>query len=80
MLRLLGRGVLAASVLALAVWAMWAADAPAQPLPFSHKAHAGTLKLQCKMCHPNPDPGEVMRIAGLGVAVAGLGRGICPDV
>ena len=35
-------------------------DAPVQPLPFSHKAHAGTLKLPCKMCHPSPDPGESM--------------------
>jgi Cytochrome c7 and related cytochrome c/Class III cytochrome C family len=38
------------------------ADAPAQPLPFSHKVHAGTMKLACKMCHPNPDPGETMSI------------------
>src|SRR5439155_13324424 len=37
--------------------------APAQPIPFSHKVHAGTLKLQCKMCHPSPDPGETMTIA-----------------
>jgi hypothetical protein len=37
--------------------------APVQPIPFSHKGHAGTLKLQCKMCHPNPDPGESMTIA-----------------
>jgi hypothetical protein len=36
------------------------AKGPEQPLPFSHKAHAGDLKLQCKMCHPNPDPGERM--------------------
>jgi len=36
---------------------------PAQPLPFSHKQHAGALKLACKMCHPNPDPGETMTIA-----------------
>jgi hypothetical protein len=42
------------------LWA--AAEAPEQPLPFSHKAHAGTLKLQCKMCHPNPNPGETMTI------------------
>jgi hypothetical protein len=43
-----------------------AADTPApprQPLPFSHKQHAGTMKLQCKTCHPNPDPGESMTIA-----------------
>src|SRR6476661_8031683 len=63
MLRLVGRGLIAAGVLALAVWAMWAADAPAQPIPFSHKQHAGTLKLQCKMCHPNPNTGESMTIA-----------------
>ena len=36
---------------------------PNQPVPFSHKNHAGTLKLQCKMCHPSPDPGESMTIA-----------------
>ncbi len=41
---------------------MCAADAPPQPLPFSHKTHAGTMKLACKMCHPNPDPGETMTI------------------
>ena len=35
-----------------------AADAPEQPLPFSHKTHAGALKVACKMCHTNPDPGE----------------------
>ena len=50
-------------VLILAAVALRAADAPVQPVPFSHKQHAGTLKLQCKMCHPNPDPGESMTIA-----------------
>src|SRR5205823_8842012 len=39
------------------------AAAPEQPVPFSHKVHAGTLKMKCKMCHPNPDPGESMTIA-----------------
>lgn len=38
-------------------------EASEQQLPFSHKSHAGVLKLQCKMCHPNPDPGESMTIA-----------------
>jgi hypothetical protein len=51
------------AVVAAAVLAVWAADGPAQPVPFSHKNHAGTLKLQCKMCHPSPDPGESMTIA-----------------
>ncbi len=36
---------------------------PEQPLPFSHKAHDGALKLKCKMCHVSPDPGEMMGIA-----------------
>ena len=35
---------------------------PEQPIPFSHKAHAGALKLACKMCHPSPDPGEMMTL------------------
>ena len=39
---------------------LWAAE---QPVPFSHKQHAGTLKLLCKMCHPNPNPGESMTVA-----------------
>lgn len=29
-----------------------------QPLPFSHKKHAGEMKMACKACHVNPDPGE----------------------
>ena len=39
------------------------AVAPDQPVPFSHKTHAGNLKMKCKMCHPNPDPGETMTVA-----------------
>ena len=34
-----------------------------QPVAFSHKQHAGTLKLKCNMCHANKDPGETMGIA-----------------
>ncbi|HEY3743089.1 MAG TPA: cytochrome c3 family protein [Bryobacteraceae bacterium] len=34
--------------------------APEQPVPYSHKLHAGTLKLKCAMCHKNADPGETM--------------------
>ena len=37
--------------------------APEQPIPFSHRAHAGALKLKCKMCHPNAGSGETMQIA-----------------
>lgn len=31
-----------------------------QPIPFSHKVHAGDLKVPCKNCHTSPDPGEMM--------------------
>lgn len=37
--------------------------APEQPLPFSHRNHAGDLKLKCKMCHFNAGSGETMQIA-----------------
>lgn len=42
---------------------------PAQPVPFSHKHHVGTLKLKCNMCHPNRDPGETMGIAAASVCM-----------
>jgi hypothetical protein len=57
-------------LLALSASAQSDKEPPEQPLPFSHKAHAGTLKLKCKMCHPNPDPGEVMRIAAASVCMS----------
>ena len=37
--------------------------APEQPIPFSHKQHAGKLELKCATCHKNPDPGERMGLA-----------------
>src|SRR5262245_17313513 len=43
--------------------------APQQPLPYSHKVHAGTLKLKCNMCHPNKDPGEAMGIPAASVCM-----------
>ena len=33
---------------------------PEQPIPFSHKLHAGAQKLQCTTCHKNADPGAKM--------------------
>ena len=35
-------------------------QAPHQPIEFNHKLHVTNLKVQCKMCHQNPDPGEMM--------------------
>ena len=40
-----------------------------QPIAFSHKQHAGDLKLACKMCHAGPEPGERMTIAGTAVCM-----------
>lgn len=37
--------------------------APEQPIPFSHRLHAGTQGLKCTTCHKNPDPGERMGLA-----------------
>ena len=48
---------------ALLLLAAALAGAQEQPIPFSHKTHAGALKLACKMCHPNPEPGDTMTIA-----------------
>jgi hypothetical protein len=58
------KAVIIALACALYILAQTAAyKPPPQPLPFSHKVHAGDLKLQCKMCHVNPDPGEMMTFA-----------------
>ncbi|MBM3725375.1 MAG: cytochrome c3 family protein [Acidobacteria bacterium] len=38
-----------------------AAKAPEQPIPYSHRTHIA-LGLECRNCHTNPDPGEVMGI------------------
>lgn len=39
-----------------------AQEGPAQPIPYSHKIHAGDLQLECSSCHVNPDPGETMTL------------------
>ena len=35
---------------------------PVQPVPFSHKQHAGTLKLPCEFCHTPSRSGETVAI------------------
>lgn len=54
--------ILSALALFLSLHAADAPPPPEQPIPFSHKLHAGTLKVQCKTCHTNPDPGEEMTL------------------
>lgn len=43
-------------------------EAPVQPVPYSHKLHI-SKGLQCKNCHTNPDPGEVMGIPKVAVCM-----------
>ena len=35
---------------------------PEQPVPFSHKQHAGTLQLPCEFCHATSRSGETVAI------------------
>jgi hypothetical protein len=35
---------------------------PQQPIAYSHKLHAGALKLQCAQCHPIPGDGDFATI------------------
>jgi hypothetical protein len=59
--------ILGLLILTVAAWPQTAGNTaprgPEQPIPFSHKAHAGDLKLACKTCHPNPEPGDQMTTA-----------------
>lgn len=42
---------------------------PEQPIPFSHKLHAGEQRLKCATCHKNADPGERMGLATAGMCM-----------
>jgi hypothetical protein len=47
--------------LACMLWVCGMALGVEQPVPFSHKKHAGQLKLPCKTCHAQPvSDGEMM--------------------
>jgi hypothetical protein len=35
---------------------------PVQPIPFSHRVHIATARLECKNCHPIPEPGAFATI------------------
>jgi hypothetical protein len=47
------------ALLALLLFQAAPDSSPRQPLPYSHKTHV-SLGLQCKDCHKNADPGEMM--------------------
>ena len=50
-------GAYAASIMAFGTWpqVMNTGYAPEQPVPFSHKLHAGELKMDCRYCHNTVD-------------------------
>jgi predicted CXXCH cytochrome family protein len=37
-------------------------EGPVQPIPFSHKQHAGALQLPCEFCHTPSRTGETLKI------------------
>jgi hypothetical protein len=43
------------AVVSRSPYPMWARNSPAQPVPFSHVLHAGSLKLECRYCHTSVD-------------------------
>jgi hypothetical protein len=44
------------------------ADAPQQPVPYSHKQHV-SMGLECATCHTNPDPGDNMGLPKVSVCM-----------
>ena len=42
---------------------------PAQPIPFSHKLHAGTNKIACLYCHGNAERSPHASVPGVGVCM-----------
>jgi hypothetical protein len=46
----------------------FAVYAQTQPIPYSHKTHLA-LGLECKTCHKNPDPGELMGLPAASVCM-----------
>jgi len=43
--------------------------APVQPIPYSHKKHLA-LGLECRQCHVNPDPGEMMTFPATAICMS----------
>ena len=58
------------SIPVLGVWFLWnignnVGYAPTQPIPFSHKLHAGDLKIDCQYCHSGADKSRVASIPAM---------------
>jgi hypothetical protein len=42
---------------------------PAQPLPYSHKTHAGTLQIKCLYCHTQAETGPYATVPALAICM-----------
>jgi len=42
---------------------------PAQPLPYSHKTHAGTLQIQCLYCHTEAEKGPYATVPPIAICM-----------
>lgn len=42
---------------------------PVQPIPFSHKLHAGTHKIDCRYCHLGPDKSRHSTVPAMNVCM-----------
>ena len=61
-----------AIVAALMVWLMpqWYQNyAPKQPIPFSHKIHAGQYGIDCRYCHSSVEHAAFSEVPGLEVCM-----------
>src|SRR5215472_18939818 len=63
-------GLLAGILMAQAPQPKVLLPAPQQPIAYSHKIHAGTLKLQCAQCHPIPGDGDFATIPATSTCMA----------
>ena len=48
---------------------------PVQPVPFSHKIHAGQLGVDCRFCHNGVEKSWFANLPGFGVSKVGQGLG-----
>lgn len=56
------------------IYALWNVGnnvgyAPTQPIPFSHKLHAGDLKIDCQYCHSGVDKSRVAGVPSMNVCL-----------
>ncbi|MCS6970924.1 MAG: cytochrome c family protein [Planctomycetes bacterium] len=67
--------IVLAGVLAVGAWQWWwnafhdRGYAPEQPIAFSHRLHAGELKLDCRYCHFNAERGKHAGIPPMSVCM-----------